>query len=385
MACRPLIFEVYLLISSEDMKQVLRYTGYIVLIVLAGFLLYRFYFIGLWILMAAVLSFIGQPVAQFFDRLHIKKFSMPHGVSSFLAVLVMLLLVLGFIGIFVPLIVSQADTISQIDVDKITSNLEGPVSHIDDKLRQFGVIPAGESTRHFVIKSAKSLIGMGSVGNAVGGIISAAGNMFVGLFAIFFITFFFIKDENMFEDDLLLVIPEKSHKATHTVIVESKGLLKRYFIGMIFEVFAVMGLIALGLWILGIENPLLIGFFGGIMNIIPYLGPIIGSAIGMILGITATMAGGNYNELWPAIIKLGSVFAAVQLIDNNLLVPLIYAKSVKSHPLEIFLVIIMGGSLAGLIGMLLAVPVYTVLRVIAKEFFQQFRVVQKIAEAMDQK
>ena len=87
--------------------------------------------------------------------------------------------------------------------------------------------------------------------------------------------------------------------------------------------------------------------------------------------------------LVPVLAKLLGVILTAHFIDNNLLVPLIYSKSVKAHPLEIFFVIIMGGSLAGLIGMLLAIPVYTVLRVIAKEFFQQFRVVQKLTAKID--
>jgi predicted PurR-regulated permease PerM len=119
------------------------------------------------------------------------------------------------------------------------------------------------------------------------------------------------------------------------------------------------------------------------MNIIPYLGPIIGSAIGIVLGITATLATGAYNEFLPVLFKLIGVFVVANFIDNNILVPLIYSKSVKSHPLEIFFMIIIGGSLAGLLGMLLAIPVYTVLRVIAKEFFQQFRIVQKLTQTID--
>jgi predicted PurR-regulated permease PerM len=144
-----------------------------------------------------------------------------------------------------------------------------------------------------------------------------------------------------------------------------------------------MSLITIGLLIFGVKNALLIGFFGGIMNIIPYLGPVIGSAIGITLGITSTLATGSFNELLPVVIKLAGVFIVVNFIDNNILVPLIYSKSVKSHPLEIFLVIIIGGGLAGLVGMLLAVPVYTLLRVIAKEFFQQFRVVKKLTDSID--
>jgi len=367
------------------MKQVLRYTGYIAIIVIVGYLLYRFYFIGVWILVAAVVSFIGQPIAQFLDKIHLKGFRIPHAVSAFLSLLIILLVFLGMIAIFVPLIVNQAEAIAQIDVDKFSENLVGPVHWLDEKLHSFGVIPPGETLQHYVINQAKTVVGQGKVGAMLGGFISVAGNIFLGLFSIFFISFFFIKDENMFEDDLLLVVPEKHHEATHVIIEDSKVLLKRYFIGVIVEVLSVMMLIALGLLILGVKNALLIGFFAGIMNIIPYLGPVIGSLIGIILGITATLVEGNYNDLMPAFFKLLSVFVVVQIIDNNVLVPLIYAKSVKSHPMEIFLIIVMGGSLAGLVGMLLAVPVYTVLRVIAKEFLQQFRVVQKMTETMDQK
>jgi predicted PurR-regulated permease PerM len=367
------------------MKQILRYTGYIAVIVLFGFLLYRFYYIGIWILAAAILSFIGQPMVLFFDNIHYKKFRIPHGLSAFLALLVIILVFLGLLAVFVPMIVNQADAISQIDGDKLTANLEGPARSLNHKLHSIGLIPEGQSLHKYVIAQAKTLIGLGSFGSVIGNIINAAGNIFIGLFAIFFISFFFLKDENMFEESVLLLVPLKHHNATHEVIRDSKGLLKRYFIGVIFELICVMLLITLGLWIFGIENALLVGFFGGIMNIIPYLGPIIGSIIGIILGITSTLASGGYSELVPSFFKILGVFSVVQLIDNNLLVPLIYAKSVKSHPLEIFLVIIMGGGLAGLLGMLLAVPVYTVLRVIAREFLQQFRVVQKLTETMDQK
>ncbi len=367
------------------MKQVLKYTAYILLVLLVGYLLYRFYFIGVWIVIAAIISFICQPVAQFFDKLRIYKFKMPHAVSSLLSLIFVVLVIMGFIGLFIPLIINQAEAISQIDVEKIAFNLQQPMNDLNQKLHNIGLIPADQTLQTYIINSTKSVVGISSIGPAIGNIVSAAGNLFVGLFSILFISFFFIKDENMFEDDILLFVPEKHHKATHTVIDDSKQLLKRYFIGVILEVIGVMLLIALGLWILGIESPLLIGFFAGVMNIIPYLGPIIGSALGLIIGITTILVGGNYNEIWPAVLKMGTTFAIVQFIDNNILVPLIYARSVKSHPLEIFLVIIMGGSLAGLVGMIVAVPVYTVLRVIAKEFFQQFRVVQKMTETMDSK
>jgi predicted PurR-regulated permease PerM len=366
------------------MKQVLKYTGYILVLLIVGFLIWRFYYIIIWLLIAAVLSFIGQPLVRFFDKIHIKKIRVPHSLSALFSLLVIVLVFLGLIAVFVPLIVSQAETISRIDVSRLAQNLQGPLEWLDVKLHGLGAIPEGQTIQDFLVLQAKSLVNLGSVGSLIGNFFSVAGNIFIGLFSILFIAFFFLKDENMFEESLLLFIPLKHHSATHKVVSDSKNLLIRYYIGVLLEVLGVMSLIAIGLWIFGIKNALLIGFFGGIMNIIPYLGPIIGSAIGITLGITSTLATGSYNELLPVIIKLAGVFIVVNFIDNNILVPVIYSKSVKSHPLEIFLIIIIGGGIAGLVGMLFAVPVYTLLRVIAKEFFQQFRVVKKLTETIDE-
>jgi predicted PurR-regulated permease PerM len=192
-----------------------------------------------------------------------------------------------------------------------------------------------------------------------------------------------LKEENLFRNSLFIFIPEKHHKATEKVVTESKGLLIRYYLGVLLEVIGVMTLITIGLKIFGIKNALLIGFFAGIMNIIPYIGPLIGGVIGLTLGIISTLALGSYSELLPVFLKTFGVLLVVNFIDNNILVPIIYSKSVKSHPLEIFLVIIIGGGLAGLVGMLFAVPVYTLLRVIAREFFNQFRVVRKLTDQIN--
>jgi len=365
------------------MKQVLKYTGYILVVLIIGFLIWRFSYIIVWVLVAAVLSFIGQPLVRFFDRIHIRKLKIPHSISALLSLVVIVLVFVGLVAVFVPLIISQADTISRIDVGRLAQNLQGPMQWLDDKMHLLGAIPEEQTIQDFLVTNAKSVVNLGSVGSLIGNFISVAGNIFIGLFSILFIAFFFLKDENMFEDIILLLIPLKHHRAAHEVVADSKNLLIRYYIGVLLEVLGVMSLITIGLLIFGVKNALLIGFFGGIMNIIPYLGPIIGSAIGIILGITSTLAAGSYNELLPVIIKLAGVFIVVNFIDNNILVPLIYSKSVKSHPLEIFLVIIIGGGLAGLVGMLLAVPVYTLLRVIAKEFFQQFRVVKKLTDSID--
>jgi predicted PurR-regulated permease PerM len=365
------------------MKQVLKYTGYILAVLLLGYLIYRFSYIIVWVIIAAMLSFIGQPMVKFFDRIHIRKLRMPHSLSAILALLVIVLVGAGFMAIFVPLIVKQAEAISSIDVDLLNQNLQGPLQWLDEKLHEIGAIPDGQTIQDFTLEKIKSVVNVGSVGSVISKFISAAGNVFVGLFSILFISFFFLKEENLFRNSLFIFIPEKHHKATEKVVTESKGLLIRYYLGVLLEVIGVMTLITIGLKIFGIKNALLIGFFAGIMNIIPYIGPLIGGVIGLTLGIISTLALGSYSELLPVFLKTFGVLLVVNFIDNNILVPIIYSKSVKSHPLEIFLVIIIGGGLAGLVGMLFAVPVYTLLRVIAREFFNQFRVVRKLTDQIN--
>lgn len=367
------------------MRQILKYTGYILVLLLIGFLIYKFYYILGWLLMAAILSFIGEPMVRYFDRIHFGKLRIPHWTSTLMALFIIVIFIFGLLAIFVPLIVSQANAISKIDFTQLGEEMQKPMGWLENQLRSSGTIAEDQNFYDYLSDKLSSALSLETIGSLVGGFINVAGDILLGLFAIIFIAFFFLKDENMFEKSILLIVPLKYENETKRVIADSKILLKRYFIGILLELTLVITLITIGVWVFGIRNALLIGFFVGIMNIIPYLGPALGAVIGLILGITGTLAGGDMAGLLPVIIKIMSVIILVQMIDNNILVPMIYAKSVKSHPLEIFLIIIMGGGLAGLPGMLLAVPVYTVLRVIAREFFQEFRVVQKITETMDSK
>jgi predicted PurR-regulated permease PerM len=366
------------------MKQVLKYTGYILLILVIGFLIWRFYYIIIWLLVAAMLSFIGQPMVKFFNKIHFRKLKMPRALSALLALLFIVLSGAGFVAVFIPLIVNQAQTISSVDVNSLAENMRGIVQWLNDKMHLLGAIPDEQTIQDFLVSKVKSVVSIGSIGLAVGKFFNVAGNALVGLFSILFISFFFLKDENLFQKGLLLFIPEKHHRATIKVVENSKHLLIRYYLGVLLEVLVVMSLIAIGLWIFGIKNALLIGFFAALMNIIPYIGPIIGGLIGLTLGIVSTLSAGSYNEVLPVTLKLLGTLAVTNLIDNNLLVPFIYAKSVKSHPLEIVLIIIIGGGIAGFLGMLFAVPVYTLLRVIAREFFQHFSVVRKLTDSIDE-
>ncbi len=189
-----------------------------------------------------------------------------------------------------------------------------------------------------------------------------------------------MKDSYLLDELVENLTPVNYHNEVQSVLTQSKRLLSRYFIGLLIEITTMMTLLSVGLSIFGVENALLIGFFGGLMNVIPYLGPIIGTAVAVMLTIFTALSTGMTSDLLTLIIIVMSVFAVSNLIDNIVLQPLIYSNSVKAHPVEIFLVILIAGSIAGIAGMILAIPTYTVLRVIAKEFLSQVKVVQKLTK-----
>ena len=208
------------------------------------------------------------------------------------------------------------------------------------------------------------------------------GNLFIAFFAISFITFFFLRDEKLFAESVLTLVPDKHVESFRHAMNSTRSLLMRYFLGILGQITGIFTLVTCGLTIIGVgfSHSLLIGLIAALLNVIPYLGPLMGSAIGILLGIATHIDLEFYTQLLPLIGKMIGVFVIVQLIDNFIFQPFIFSSSVKAHPLEIFIVILMAGSLAGIPGMILAIPSYVVIRVFAKEFFNKFKVVKKLTK-----
>ena len=200
------------------------------------------------------------------------------------------------------------------------------------------------------------------------------------LFSVAFISFFFLKDHRMLYNALMLLPPDKVETQFANILHNTKKLLTRYFIGLILQLSLFTVIVSLGLMIAGVENALLIGFLAGLLNVIPYVGPIIGAIVGLIIGISTGLAVDINMDLLPILFKIVVVFGIAQMVDNYVSQPLIFSNVVMAHPLEIFLVILMAATMAGIPGMILAVPVYTLIRVIAKEFLIEFKLVKKLTE-----
>ena len=134
------------------------------------------------------------------------------------------------------------------------------------------------------------------------------------------------------------------------------------------------------MWLFGIKNALVIGCLAGVMNVIPYIGPIITLFFAVFLGISGCIEFNQYELITSTITKILVILIGTNLLDAIFIQPFIFSNTVKAHPLEIFLVILMAGALGGVLGMVVAIPCYTLLRVIAKEFLDHFKFFKKLTE-----
>jgi predicted PurR-regulated permease PerM len=203
----------------------------------------------------------------------------------------------------------------------------------------------------------------------------------VATFAISFITFFFLKEEKLFNQAVMFAFPQRYEEQVKRALSSIHRLLVRYFIGIFSDILCMMLMLTLGLtFIAGFSwhQAMFIGLLAGVLNMIPYVGPLVGYALGTVICLVTAVNDGV--PLLPFLLKMLAVFVTAQVVDASMLQPFIYSNSIKAHPLEIFLIILVAGSLGGILGMLIAIPTYTVLRVFAKEFFNNFRLVQKLTE-----
>lgn len=359
--------------------------GLIGIILLSLFVIY-FTNIITWILIAAFVAMLGNPIVEFIRKFHIGKLRIPTWVASMITLVLLYFVIFVCIRLLFPLIINQINDFQAIDIETVSEGLEKPIKSIDDFIQRTPIINQPEfSTENYVIEKITSVVNFTTVGKFVNDLGGTAINLFMSLFVITFTSFFFLKDKDLFDNGVLMIVPTKYEEKTKKVLASIRKLIARYLFGMILEMALMVLLYTLGLYLVGVEFSLalLIGLICGILNVIPYIGPWIGAAIGLILFITANLQLDFSAQVVPMLIKILAVIGVTKLIDDSVFQPFIYSKSVKAHPLEIFFVIIVAGHMYGILGMMLAIPGYTVIRVIAKEFFYQYKFIQQLTQGMN--
>ncbi|HEY4800450.1 MAG TPA: AI-2E family transporter [Bacteroidia bacterium] len=350
------------------------------LIVLAAFSLWYFSHIVIYVVIAVIVSLIGQPIEHFYSKLGTGKFKLSKTFSAMFALLT-LFFVFFLLGVFfVPLFTEEAKIVSSIDRTAVIASLQKPMEDLDRTLKNFNIDYESFNLQLYVEDKLTTLLSFTNVSLFFNRFVSAVGDFLVAFFAVSFLTFFFLRDGRLVSGTIISLFPEQHSEKAKNVLFHSQHMLKRYFIGILIEMLLIITLLAIALSVAGIKHALLIALFAGIVNIVPYVGPLIGVGFALFIGLTTN----TEISTLAVLIKIFVVFPIVNIADAFLLQPMIYSSSVKAHPLEIFLVILMGATIGGIGGMILAVPSYTILRVVAKEFFTNFRIVQRLTKNLDE-
>jgi predicted PurR-regulated permease PerM len=366
---------------QTTLKNILIFFGILLLLAL----LWYFRNIVVYILVSGVLSIMGRPLVDLFCRLRIGKWHLPRVISALFTLLIIWGIIIMFFVIFVPLVTKQINYFSTIDSGKIVQIVEGPVSKIESILNNLNPHVSEQlSLKEYIASKISGILNIEMIKNFLGSLVSLLGNVVVAIFSITFITFFFLKDQHLFYDSILMWIPDKYVDNVSRALNSIKKLLTRYLIGIVIQSTCIMILIDIGMTIVGIDfqQALVMGLILGILNVIPYVGPWLGLLIAIIMGVASHINQDFSSVVVPLIYYMIIVEAITHTIDNVVFQPIIFSNSVKAHPLEIFVVVLASGFAAGIPGMLLGIPAYTVLRVFAREFFYGFKAVQKITSSL---
>jgi predicted PurR-regulated permease PerM len=366
---------------KTSFRNVLIFFG--ILLLLACFWYFRD--IVVYILVSGVLSIIGRPLVDLLCRIRFKKWGFPRSLSALITLIIIWGAIILFFVVFIPLVTKQINYFSTIDSQKIVQFAEVPIKKFENMFKAFNSNITNEiSIKDYITEKVSGVLNINMIQKFLGSLISILGNIVIAIFSITFITFFFLKDQHLFFESILIWVPDRYVENVTRALYSIKKLLTRYFIGIVIQSTCVMVLVDVGMYIVGIDfqQALVMGLILGILNVIPYVGPWLGLFIAIIMGVASHMHQDFTTVVLPLIYYMIIVEAITHLIDNVVFQPTIFSNSVKAHPLEIFVVVLASGFAAGIPGMILGIPAYTVLRVFAREFFYNFKAVQRITSSL---
>lgn len=358
--------------SNTISNGILKAVGIILGIALLLFFLYQIQSVIGYIAMAAVISLIGRPIVLFLE--HRLKFK--NTIAVVVTIVLLVAIFIGLVSLFVPLVIEQGRNLSLLNIDQLQNNIENLYTEI---IRYFDLhqIDVEQSLKE---SNMLSKVNFSLIPDFLNSVIGGFGSFSIGLFSVLFISFFFLKDSKLFENGILTLIPDNKESNWKTSSTKIKDLLSRYFVGLIFQILILFIIYTIGLLIIGVENAIVIAFLCALLNLIPYVGPLVGAFLMLTLTMTSNLGESFSAIILPKTFWVFIVFVIGQLVDNFGSQPIIFSKSVKSHPLEIFLVILTTGILFGVIGLIIAVPAYTAIKVILKAFLSENKIVKKLTK-----
>ena len=333
--------------------------------------------IAIYVIIASLISAIGIPLKNAIQRISIKQRNLSDSVSALFSIAIIFGFIIGILLLLGPIVISQSKEISTINFQSLSEEIQQPLARLETKLVELTIIKPEDNLENIVVDRIENIVKSIQVNTILNHAINFTGSLLIGIFSILFISFFFIKDDKLFTEIILFFIPTNERLRVKLILLKVREILSKYFLGLLIDVFLVMTIISIGCFIVGVKNAILIGVICGLLNLIPYLGPIIGALVASTLVLVSSINLG-FDTASTFILKTLLILMIANLIDSFVFQPIIYSNSVKAHPLEIFIVILMGGIAVGPIGMILAVPTYTILRIVAKEFLGEYEFIQKL-------
>ncbi|MDR2407081.1 MAG: AI-2E family transporter [Bacteroidales bacterium] len=348
------------------------------------FIAWSFSSVTIYVIISIIVTLLCSPIKKIFSRIRYKKFKINNTFASILSLsLIVAVLFLLFRIVFFP-VSKQINAITSIDINNIETTYNNALNYVDGKLKYYHIIQPEENLEDIIIHTAFSYMGQINISSAFGNIVNAIGAIFLGVFSVLFISFFFLKDFINLQQSIINITPANHRTEVFHILERSKRLLSNYFVGLSAEMF-LMGLLEfIILSLLGIENALLISFLGGIMVVVPYIGSLIACIAGCFIAVISGYIVSPDVNISIILVKVLATFICCRIVDNFFLQPFIASKSAKAHPLEIFIVVLLFGSLAGIPGMMIGIPAYTVIRIIAQEFFGYTNFVKTLTSRMKQ-
>ncbi|WP_397447202.1 AI-2E family transporter [Polaribacter sp. R77954] len=358
--------------SKTIANGILRALAVILGIFLLGYFLLKIQSVIIYIIIAGVLSLIGRPFILFLVR----KLKFPNTLAVITTMVFMLGLLTGIVILFIPLVLEQGRSLSLLEVDKLQENIQDVFNQITAYFSSKGIDILKE------IESMDFANQFKAIPNLFNSIIAALGSLSIGLFSILFISFFFMKDSQLLKKGILTIIPNNTENRFSKSLETINDLLSRYFLGLIIQILILFIIYTIILLSFDISNAIVIAFLCALLNLIPYVGPLIGAVLMFILSMTSNIGLEFQTEILPTSLWILFCYGLAQILDNFVSQPIIFSKTTKSHPLEIFLIIVIGGLLFGIIGMITAVPTYTALKVILKEFLSENKIVKSLTKSL---
>lgn len=342
------------------------------LISLGIFLLMELKVLLIYLVVAAIISLIGRPIVLFLKN----KLKFNNLLAASVSLLVLVGVLFGIISLFIPLVIQQGENLSLLNVDELEYKLEKLMNEIS----LFFKFDPTNIEQYSSLKNIINIENLGAIPEFLNHLLSLLGSFTIGLFSVSFISFFLLKDSHILENAILVFVSDKSEGRLKKSFEKIKNLLSRYFLGLLLQISILMVIYSIVLLIFGIKNAIVIAFLCALLNLIPYIGPLIGAVLMMFLTMTSNVEADFSAVILPKTIYVMIGFFIGQLIDNFFSQPFIFSNSVKSHPLEIFIVILAGGTLMGTTGMIVAIPLYTALKVIFKTFMSENKIVRSLTQ-----